>query len=103
MSNWRKLHNFRANQKGDYESGTCFHALPLFALYIASARTEQRTPFPRFPPLLNGVLRGLLPSDGLGIVDAGARFACLGNVFIGRCLAMDEFSDPLIRFSTDMS
>jgi hypothetical protein len=61
-----------------------FTRFPVFVLYIASARTEQRTLFPRFLPLLSDVLSGLLPSDGRGIIDAGACFACLGNVFTGR-------------------
>jgi hypothetical protein len=50
----------------------------------------------RTPPLLSDVLRGLLPGDGPGIVDAGACFGYRENVFAARCLAMDDFSGPAI-------
>jgi hypothetical protein len=40
-------------------------------------QTEKRTPLPKMSPLLNDVLIGLLPSDGLDIVDAGACFCVL--------------------------
>jgi hypothetical protein len=42
--------------------------------------------------MLSDVLSGLLPSNGPGIVDAGACFGCRVNVFTGRCLAMTDFS-----------
>jgi hypothetical protein len=46
--------------------------------------------------VLSDVLNGLLPSDGPGIVDAGASLGCRGNVFTGRSLAIDEFSWPAV-------
>jgi hypothetical protein len=39
--------------------------------------------------MFNNLLSGPLPSNGPGIVDAGA---CFGYVFTSRCLAMDAFS-----------
>jgi hypothetical protein len=45
---------------------------------------------------LNDLLRGLLPSDDPGIVEVGACFCCRENVFISRCLVMDDFSVPAI-------
>jgi hypothetical protein len=62
----------------------------------ASARTEHRTPLPRIPPVLNDVLSGLLSRDSLGIADAEACVASHGNVFNGRCLAVDNYSEPSI-------
>jgi hypothetical protein len=40
---------------------------------------------------MSGVISGLLPSDGLGVVDAEACFDCRANVYTGRCLATDVF------------
>jgi hypothetical protein len=40
--------------------------------------------------LLSDVLRGMLPNNGQGIVDARECFGCGRKVFIGRCQAMDD-------------
>jgi hypothetical protein len=65
---------------------------PVCPHYIASAQTAYNAPLPRIPPLLSDVLSRPLLSNGLGIVNAGARFCCRGSVFIDSCLAMDAFS-----------
>jgi hypothetical protein len=58
--------------------------------------TTQRTLLRRIPPLLSDMLNRLLPSDGLGIVDAGACFVCHANGFTARCLAVDDFLVPAV-------
>jgi hypothetical protein len=42
------------------------------------------------------MLSMLLPCDGSGIINVGACFDCHGNVFTGRCLAVDNFSGLII-------
>jgi hypothetical protein len=71
-------------------------ACPVGPRYIALARTAQKTPLPRIPPLLSDVLSGLLPSLGPVIVDAGACFGCHENLCTGRCLATNNFSGSAI-------
>jgi hypothetical protein len=59
---------------------------------------------PRIPVLLSDLLSGLLPSDGPGVIDLAACFGCHGNVFTGRCLAVDDFSGSDIpAFSCDVT
>jgi hypothetical protein len=60
--------------------------------HITLAHTAQKTPLPRIAILSSDVLSGLLPSNGPRIADAGACLGGRGNVFNGRCLAMDDFS-----------
>lgn len=58
----------------------------------------------KIPILLSDLLNGLLPSDGPGIIDLAACFGFRGNVFIGRCLVMDDFLGPYIpAFSCDVT
>jgi hypothetical protein len=58
----------------------------------------------RIPVLLSDFLSGLLPSDGPGVIDMAACFSCHGNVYIGRSLAVDNFSGSDIpAFSCDVT
>jgi hypothetical protein len=44
-----------------------------------------------------------LPSDGTGIIEAGACFGFRRNVFTSRWLLMDDFSVKLFRISAEIS
>jgi hypothetical protein len=71
-------------QYHDSESRANLTRLVFSFYYTTSAFIAQKTPLPRIPPLLSGVLSGLLPSDGTGIIEAGACFGFRRNVFTSR-------------------
>jgi hypothetical protein len=72
-------------------ASTVSHLSSLFSLRMDCIENTASKNF----SLLHDI-KQLLPSSGPGIVDAAVYVCCHGDVFTGRCLAVDDFFGPAI-------